>query len=89
MQNTQTSSMDGRRCVTGVCAFTTGLSQNDAHTLVIDSVRASVGSVTEIMQSGFAEGKHTFRVIVYDSYGDADSLSEKTFYMLDTLRGQR
>ena len=41
------------------------------------------------MQSGFAEGKHTFRVIVYDSYGDADSLSEKTFYMLDTLRGQR
>jgi|GEM_PF-689785 hypothetical protein len=60
-----------------------------SHTLVIDSVRASVGSVTEIMQSGFAEGKHTFRVVVYDSYGDADSLSEKTFYMLDTLRGQR
>ena len=60
-----------------------------SHTLIIDSVRVSVGSVTEIMQSGFAEGKHTFRVIVHDSYGDADSLSEMTFYMLDTLRGQR
>ena len=60
-----------------------------SHTLVIDGAETHVGSVTEIMQSGFSEGKHSFRVFVYDSYGDADSLPEITFYMLDTLKDKR
>ena len=59
------------------------------HTLIIDGTRASIGSINEIRQSGLAEGSHTFRVIVYDSYGDADSLPEITFYMIDSLRGLR
>lgn len=59
------------------------------HTLVIDGVQASVGTVSEIMQSGFSEGAHSFRVIVHDSYGDTDTLPEVTFYMVDTLGGLR
>jgi hypothetical protein len=59
------------------------------HTLIIDSTSYSVGHLTEIMQSGFSEGAHTFQVIVADSFGDADTLPEKTFYMVDTLGGSR
>ena len=55
------------------------------HTLVIDGVPYSVGQLTEIMQSGFGEGRHTFQVIVSDTFGDADTLSTKTFYVVDTL----
>ena len=59
------------------------------HTLIIDSVPYSVGRLTEIRQSGFTPGAHTFQVIVRDSYGDADTLPEKTFHMVDTLGGLR
>ena len=55
------------------------------HTLVIDNVPYAVGGLTELMQSGFSEGRHTFQVIVNDTFGDADTLAEKTFYMVDTL----
>ena len=58
------------------------------HTLIIDSVSYSVGRLTEIMQSGFKPGKHMFQVIVKDSFGDADSLPARTFYMVDTLGGE-
>ena len=59
-----------------------------SHTLIIDNLQASVGGVSEILQSGFSEGEHTFRVIVYDSHGDADSLPEIRFYIQDTLGGR-
>lgn len=57
------------------------------HILILDGVSYTVGHLTEIMQSGFDEGPHTFQVIVTDSFNDADTLSEKTFYMVDTLGG--
>jgi len=57
------------------------------HTLVIDGNEYPVSRLTEIMQSGFTEGTHTFQIIVHDTFGDADTLAPRTFYMLDTLGG--
>jgi hypothetical protein len=57
------------------------------HTLIIDGTEYPVSRLTEIVQSGFTEGKHTFQIIVQDSFGDADTLAPRTFYMLDTLGG--
>lgn len=49
--------------------------------LEIDDVRYSVGQLNHIKQSGFQKGKHQFRVIVQDIYGDSDSTSWKDFYV--------
>jgi hypothetical protein len=57
------------------------------HTLIIDGVAYPVSSLTEVVQSGFTEGAHTFQIIVKDTFGDADTLSPRSFYMLDTLGG--
>lgn len=57
---------------------------NLSHTLIIDGKRYPVGHLTEIRQSGFEEGTHTFQVIVLDSFGDSDTLAPTTFYMADT-----
>lgn len=59
------------------------------HTLVIDNISYSVGNLTELQQSGFSEGRHSFSIIVKDSFGDADTLPAQTFYMVDTLGGKR
>ena len=57
------------------------------HTLIIDGTEYPVSRLTEIVQSGFTEGKHTFQIIVQDSFGDADTLAPRSFYILDTLGG--
>ena len=44
------------------------------HILEIDDNRYNVGNLTKVFQSGFDPGEHQFRVIVTDSYGDADTL---------------
>ncbi len=54
------------------------------HTLIIDGQRYPVGHLTEIWQSGFKNGKHTFQIIVFDTFGDSDTLAPTTFYMADT-----
>ena len=59
------------------------------HTLIIDDIPYGVGRLTEIMQSGFKPGEHKFQVIVQDSFGDADTLPEKKFFMVDTIGGEQ
>lgn len=53
-----------------------------SHTLIIDDKAYSVGALESIRQSGFTEGKHHFKVIATDSYGDSDTLKTHTFYVL-------
>lgn len=55
------------------------------HTLEIDGIPYNVGELQQIQQSGFATGKHTYRVLVEDSLGDKDSIPEKEFIVIDTL----
>ncbi|OWU99478.1 hypothetical protein B7994_10860 [Fibrobacter sp. UWR2] len=59
------------------------------HTLIIDGVYHPVGRLTEIRQSGFNEGQHSFQVIVFDTFGDSDTLAPMTFYVVDTLGGMQ
>lgn len=59
------------------------------HSLIIDGVSYPVGKLTEIRQSGFDEGEHTFQVIVFDTFGDSDTLAPTTFYVVDTLGGSK
>lgn len=54
-----------------------------SHTVIIDSSHYEIGELTHFYQSGFAEGKHTFQVFVYDKYGDADSSSVIPFYVIN------
>jgi hypothetical protein len=55
------------------------------HILEIDSIQYDVGTLLQVKQSGFKAGEHTFRIIVRDLYGDADTLALKKFYVIDTL----
>lgn len=55
------------------------------HVLIIDGTTYPVGRLTEIRQSGFKEGEHTFQVIVFDTFGDSDTLDIRSFYVRDTL----
>lgn len=55
------------------------------YTLVIDSTRYELGTLSDIRQSGFATGEHNVYVIVTDSYGDCDSIAPQKFYVIDTL----
>ena len=57
------------------------------HTLILDGNAKDVGKLTQVYQSGFSEGKHTFCVIATDAFGDSDTLETRTFYVLDTLGG--
>ena len=54
------------------------------HTIIIDGLRYPVGHLSEIWQSGFEEGQHTFQIIVFDTFGDSDTLAPTTFYVADT-----
>ena len=58
------------------------------HILEIDDKNYDVGTLLEVKQSGFKPGKHKFRIIVHDLYGDADTLPYKKFYVVDTLEVQ-
>ena len=59
------------------------------HTLIIDGQTYPVGRLTQIRQSGFNEGAHSFQIIVFDTFGDSDTLAPVTFYMVDTLGGKQ
>ena len=58
------------------------------HILEIDGNQYDVGTLLEVKQSGFKAGKHKFRIIVRDLYGDTDTLSYKDFYVVDTLEAK-
>lgn len=54
------------------------------HVLQIDSISYNVGDFTKVYQSGFDAGKHTFRVIVTDSYGVSDTTSWVNFWIVNS-----
>ena len=58
------------------------------HTLEIDGTKYDVGTLMQVKQSGFEAGEHKFRIIVHDRYGYADSLPEKSFFVIDTLEAE-
>lgn len=66
------------------------LANNDTlfHILEIDGTQYDVGTLSQVKQSGFKAGEHSFRIIVRDLYGDADSLALKKFYVIDTLEAK-
>lgn len=51
------------------------------HILEIDGVSYKLGNNTSIRQSGFSKGKHSFRILVSDAYGDKDSTAHVNFYV--------
>lgn len=53
-----------------------------SHTLVLDGVHYELDDITSIKQSGFGKGKHLFKVIVTDAYGDMDSTRTQSFYVI-------
>lgn len=59
------------------------------HILEIDGITYPVGPLTEVLQSGFEPGEHTFRVFVADPYGDSDTLPLRHFYVVDTLEAKK
>ena len=56
--------------------------------LEIDGIQYQVGELQQVMQSGFGEGSHTFRVLVMDSLGDKDSIAVQEFFVIDTLEAK-
>ena len=56
-----------------------------SHILEIDGIRYNVGELQQVSQSGFTEGRHTYRILVEDSLGDKDSIPEQEFFVIDTL----
>jgi uncharacterized alpha/beta hydrolase family protein len=56
--------------------------------LEIDGTRYQVGELNQVLQSGFSEGAHSFRILVEDSLGDKDSLPVREFFVIDTLEGK-
>lgn len=54
-------------------------------TAVWDSVEFYAGTLTEVYQSGFSEGAHTFQVFVQDSRGQSDSSQTIRFYVREAL----
>lgn len=56
--------------------------------LEIDGTLYNVGTLSKVQQSGFAPGRHTFRIIVQDSQGDKDSLETREFFVSDTLEAK-
>lgn len=58
------------------------------HILEIDGKQYDVGTLLQVKQSGFKAGEHSFRIIVRDLYGDADTLPARKFYVVDTLEAK-
>jgi hypothetical protein len=71
-------------------SFDMDLSNGDTlfHILEIDGMQYDVGTITQVKQAGLESGSHSYRIIVYDLYGDADTLSNKTFFLVDTLEAK-
>ncbi len=51
------------------------------YTVLLDSNRYAVGTITEFFQSGFSPGEHSFRVIATDRYGLSDSTPQIRFFV--------
>ena len=58
------------------------------HILEIDDRQFDVGTLLQVKQSGLKAGKHKFRIIVQDLYGDTDTLDYRNFYVIDTLEAK-
>lgn len=58
------------------------------HILDIDGQEFDVGILLQVKQSGLKPGKHKFRIIVHDLYGDSDTLAYKSFFVIDTLEAK-
>ena len=56
--------------------------------LEIDGTQYQVGELQQVMQSGFSEGRHTFRILVTDSLGDKDSTDKQEFFVIDALEAE-
>lgn len=56
--------------------------------LEIDGTQYQVGELQQVMQSGFGEGRHTFRILVTDSLGDKDSTDKQEFFVIDALEAE-
>lgn len=54
------------------------------HYIKIDETTYFTGVLTSIQQSDFSPGKHSFSIWVIDSFGDADTLKAKIFFVKDT-----
>lgn len=57
--------------------------------LEIDKTQYNVGSLTRVSQSGLSVGDHSFRVIVFDTYGDSDTLKWVNFTITDPTTGAK
>ena len=58
------------------------------HILDVDGQEFDVGILLQVKQSGLKPGKHKFRIIVHDLYGDSDTLAYKSFFVIDTLEAK-
>lgn len=65
-------------------SFDDDRNQQLTHTLEIDGTAYTVGNLLQVEQSGFKEGKHTFRILVIDPMGDRDSTLFSTFYVMNS-----
>lgn len=57
-----------------------------SHTIIIDKESFELGSLTSIRQSGFTPGKHFYKIIAIDSFGDMDSTKTTVFYVLSSQK---
>lgn len=62
---------------------------NLVHSIIIDSTRYEIGDLTQLYQSGFSEGEHTYQIFVTDPYGDTDSTSAISFYVAATKKDEQ
>ena len=63
-------------------------SQGLENVLEIDGTQYQVGELQQVMQSGFSEGRHTFRILVTDSLGDKDSTDKQEFFVIAALEAE-
>lgn len=56
------------------------------YTVILDSVRYDVGTLTEFFQSGFSPGEHFFQVFAKDLYGLSDSTPQIRFLVAEDER---
>lgn len=62
---------------------------NLSSTVLWDGVPQNVYKLNQVWQSGFSSGKHTFQVIVEDSYGDTDTSEVINFRVYNPEAGEK
>lgn len=53
------------------------------NTIVIDGETYDVGTLTQVSQSGFTPGTHSFHIAVRDAHGDSDVSKDILFFVYD------